>query len=515
MDVPVLIVGGGMSGLSSALFLAGHGVPCLLVERHADHSPHPRLSGLFPRVMEVFRQAGLEPAIRALDEFGGQEGRFIKAETLAGPEIDNNPDILEDSDLGPHTPAPGAVCDQDQVEPLLRARASELGADIRFHTELVGFQQDDDGVTAVIRDRSGGATTTVRAAYLLACDGDRSPIRESLGIDRQGPGKLVDRLGILFRADLSAALRGRHVRICLTPDHGDLHVRALNRWGYGRGFDPEHDRLEDFTGDRAAQLIRAAVGLPGLEPDILDVQRWQISAAIATRLRHGRVFLLGDAAHVWPATGGFAGQACVLDAHNLAWKLAATLDGTAGPGLLDSYEDERLPIARISMDDSLRRMAWFHTAAPGADQPRDHATVAMGAVYRSSAILPEDPAGQGEPLENPRHPTGRPGTRAPHVAIARDGVRQSTIDLFGTSFVLLTDAEGEDWYQAAGQAGVRPAAYRFGVDLDDLDGAYPARYGVRPGGAVLVRPDGHIAWRAADDRVPADTLKPVLARLLR
>nr|WP_281367988.1 FAD-dependent monooxygenase [Nonomuraea typhae] len=109
--------------------------------------------------------------------------------------------------------------------------------------------------------------------------------------------------------------------------------------------------------------------------------RADLSAAL--RGRHVRIFLLGDAAHVWPATGGFAGQACVLDAHNLAWKLAATLDGTAGPGLLDSYADERLPIARISMDDSLRRMAWFHTAAGGADKPRDHTGTVCAPAGRS------------------------------------------------------------------------------------------------------------------------------------
>ncbi|MEV4896270.1 FAD-dependent monooxygenase [Nonomuraea sp. NPDC055795] len=547
-EVPVLIVGGGMSGLSAALFLSLQGVPCLLVERHADHSPHPRLSGLFPRVMEVLRQAGLERDLRALDEFEGREGRFIRAETLAGAEIASNPDIREDADLGPYTPTPGAVLDQDQIEPLLRARAVELGADIRYHTELLEFRQDDDGVTAVVRDRGDGATTTVRAAYLLACDGDSSPIRERLGITRSGPGRLVERLGVLFRADLGAALRGRHVRICLTPGHGDLHVRALNRWGYGIDFDPSCDRIEDFTDERCAELITAAVGLPALKPEILHVQRWRITALIATRFREGRIFLVGDAAHVWPATGGFAGQACVLDAHNLAWKLAATLYGGAGATLLDTYERERLPVARISMDDSLRRMAWFHEAAEAAERPRDHATVAMGHVYRSTAILtedpdpqdpdpqgpdpqgpdpqdpnpqdpnpqdpdPEDPDPEGpESLEDPRRPTGRPGTRAPHLVIERHGVERSTVDLFGGSFVLLTDDVA--WTEAAEEAGGL-VAHRFGGDLTDVDGLFHHRYGVGPGGAVLVRPDGHIAWRSpSGDPEPARTLKSVLSRVL-
>ncbi|MBB5082108.1 FAD-dependent monooxygenase [Nonomuraea endophytica] len=514
-EVPVLIVGGGMSGLSAALFLSLQGVPCLLVERHADHSPHPRLSGLFPRVMEVLRQAGLERDLRALDEFEGREGRFIRAETLAGAEIASNPDIREDADLGPYTPAPGAILDQDQFEPLLRARAVELGADVRYHTELLEFRQDDDGVTAVVRDRGDGATTTVRAAYLLACDGDSSPIRERLGITRSGPGHLVERLGVLFRADLGAALRGRHVRICLTSGHGDLHVRALNRWGYGIDFDPSRDRIEDFTDERCAELVTAAVGLPGLEPEILHVQRWRITALIATRFREGRIFLVGDAAHAWPATGGFAGQACVLDAHNLAWKLAATLYGGAGTTLLDTYEQERLPVARISMDDSLRRMSWFHAAAEEAERPRDHATVAMGQVYRSSAILTEDPNPRhpdGESLEDPRRPTGRPGTRAPHLLIERHGVERSTVDLFGGSFVLLTDDPA--WTEAAEEVGGL-VAHRFGGDLTDLDGLFHHRYGIRPGGAVLVRPDGHIAWRSpAGDPEPARTLKSVLARVL-
>ncbi|RBQ15520.1 hypothetical protein DP939_34645 [Spongiactinospora rosea] len=518
LEVPVLIAGGGMSGLSAALFLAHQGVSCLLVERHPEHSRHPRLSGLFPRVMEVFRQVGLEPQIRALDEFEGREGRFIRARTLAGEEIESNPDLREDADLGPYTPTLGAICDQDQVEPLLRARAEELGADIRFHTELMDFRQDGDGVTAIIRDRADGTATTVRAGYLLACDGERSPIRERLGIDRSGPGTLAERLGVLFRADLGAALRGRHIRICLTEGHGDLHIRAMNRWGYGCDFDPARDRIEDFTDERCTELIGAAVGLPGLRPEILGVQRWRIAALMARRFGEGRVFLVGDAAHVWPATGGFAGQACVLDAHNLAWKLAAVLSGRAGAALLGTYEDERLPIARISLDDSLRRMAWFH-AGDGAGErgaPRDHATVAMGGVYRSSAV----PAGEEDPpeeesLEDPRRPSGRPGTRAPHLPVTRGGgPAESTIDLFGRDLVLLTDTAGVGWREAAGRLG-GVTAYRFGAELTDPAGLFHDRYGVGPGGAVLVRPDGHIAWRArTPSPSPAVALKDVLGRLL-
>ncbi|WP_037345692.1 FAD-dependent monooxygenase [Sciscionella sediminilitoris] len=503
-EVDALIVGGGMSGLSSALFLAHHGVSWLLVERHENHSVHPRLSGLFPRVMEVLRGVGLEQAIRNLDEFDGNGGSFLRAETLAGREIEFNPDLNEESDAHTVTPAPAAICDQDQVEPLLRSRAVELGADIRFGTELTAFDPDEDGVTAVLE--SGGEKTTVRAAYLLACDGDRSPIRERLGIHRSGPGVLAHQLGVLFRADLSEALRGRRIRICLTdrPHGGSLHVRTGNRWGFGVRFDPERERVADFTEERCAELIRTASGLPELKPEILHVMPWRISALLADHFRQGRVFLVGDAAHVWPATGGYAGQACVLDAHNLAWKLAEVLRGAAGPRLLDSYETERKPVAEVSTRDSLARMVWFHRrAADRAEKsdsaptgsPEDHLTVAMGYRYHSAAVLGGSDG--ADLLENPRTPSGLPGTRAPHVTLGRDGELLSTLDLFGTGFVLLAGEQGEPWTRAAhGLSGVTGYRVGEGGDLSDVDKVWAARYGITEEGAVLVRPDGHIGWRA-------------------
>jgi putative polyketide hydroxylase len=493
----VLIVGGGMSGLSAALFLACHGVPVVLVERRRDHDGHPRLSGFSPRAMETLRGVGLEDEIRRLDEWGPERGKILRAETLAGRELGVLPYPF--ADYAAHvSPTPKATVDQDQVEPLLRAKATELGADIRFHTELIDFSQDADGVTATIKDRNTGERNVVDADYLLACDGDRSQVRESLGITRTGPGLLRYQLGVLFRADLTDALRGRRIRICLT-EHGSLVARSQGRWGFGLSI----ERVEGLTAARCAELVREAVGLPDLRPEILRYQPWRVAAAVADSFRRGRVFLLGDAAHSWPPPGGYGGQACVLDAHNLAWKLAAVLRGTAGPALLDTYEDERLPLARLTLREVMALMPMMGVVNPpgSSAKPLDHMTVSMGYRYRSSAVLGDS----DDDFEDPRTPSGRPGTRAPHLAI---GDRLSTLDLYHRELVLLAGPDGGPWVDAATTQRLR--VHRFGPDGDGA-----RLHGIDADGAVLVRPDGHIAWRSRQAvPQPAAVLGDVLTRVL-
>jgi len=507
----VLVVGGSLTGLSSAVFLAWHGVPTLLVERHPDLLMHPRLRGITPRTVEIFRQVGIEQAIKD-SSFAGAEfaWRPVRAETMADEHYDAVEDEEDDDvpeDAGAVSPCGFGPIDQDKLELILRSRAVELGADVRFSTELVSFDQDDEGVTAHIRDRRTGETTTVRADYLIACDGWASPIRQHLGISLDGPGPLFHTITAIVDADLRPATRGRKVTVAYLqrPQPFTImlaHNEEGTRWVFGTGYSPEHEKLEEYTDERVTELVRAAAGLPDLQvtvrPQIPGTQHkifgFSIGAQVARQYRSGRVFLVGDAAHLVPPTGGFGGNAGIQDAHNLAWKLAAVVRGEAGPSLLDTYHDERRPVGLLTMTQALARFG--DRMGPGAETPLlDHAAVSMGYRYQSAAIL--DPV-EGDPV-TPAKLRGEPGTRAPHVPID-GGVAgaQSTIDLYGKNAVLLAGPGGSDWVNgatsAAKELGIPLDAYRFGGEITGEDG--PERYGIGTDGAVLIRPDGFVAWRS-------------------
>ncbi|GAB2678792.1 FAD-dependent monooxygenase [Nocardia goodfellowii] len=506
--VPVLIVGGAVSGLTMAAFLAHHGIECRLVERRARLSAHPRMNDIGPRAMELLRVLGIHDRVRRCDE--DRDSTILRVDTLAGRELDRLP-MGGPEEFGGITPEKQVWCDQDQLEPILRDRAAELGADLRFGVELTGFEQSDQLVRADLREEATGRRTTVLADYLIACDGSGSPVREALEIGYAGPGLLALQAGILFRADLTAALRGRSFVLCMVDELQDaapgmrLNVllrRNLHRWTLSVPHDPAADA--GLSPARCAELIRRAVGVPDLGVEVLGVDIWQMRALLADSFRRGRVFLVGDAAKTLPPTGGYGGNSGIEDAHNLAWKIASVLAGTAGPGLLDSYEQERKPVAQLLIEDSVVRAGLLLAGAAegGAHQPANRpgkASICLGYRYREGALIAEAPA-TAEATEDPRNPSGRPGTRAAHIV--EHG--KSTLDLFGRHFVLLTaDAS---WERAGADAGLpvhRITAARL-----------PAAYGVTETGAVLVRPDGFIAWRsrAADNR---DDLAAVLRAILQ
>ena len=505
----------------------------LLVERHPDLLIHPRARGFTPRTVELFRQVGLEPAIRDAGFARGDEFRWVavRAETLAD-EFAPAEDEEEGGEMQALSPAPFGPIDQDKLEVILRDKARELGADIRFATEMISFAQDDTGVTAVLRDRRTGAEERVRARYLVAADGWDSPIREQLGIAMDGPGPFFHVLTALADADLRPALRGRAVSIAYLqqPRPGTIlmtHDEAGLRWVFGTGFSPQYgESLADFPEERVVEMVRVAAGLPdvavSLRPQIpgtdLKMLGFAIGAQVARQYRVCRVFLVGDAAHIVPPTGGLGANTGIQDAHNLAWKLAAVVRGEAGPALLETYDAERHPVGLLTMGQALA--LWGSRIGEGQNgqtEPLlDYAAIAFGYRYQSAAVA--GTADDDRPALPAQALHGQPGTRAPHVWLQRDGQRISTIDLFGRGFVLLAGAAGGAWVEAANAiATPTVTAYRIGGDgdLGDEGGSWPAAYDVQSEGAVLVRPDGFVAWRAegavAD---PAAELAAVILELL-
>lgn len=518
--VAVLVVGGGTTGLALALMLARHRVPCLLVEQREHTSAHPRARGLNPRVMEVMRQLDVETQIRATVSaraLAGNDGVLV-ADSLAGRPLGA---LRQDWFLGtgcdPHIPSPAdwCQCHQNELEPVLLARAQRLGADVRFGTRLAEFAQDGHGVTARLQDRRTGRSETVEAAYLVAADGSRSTVRSALGIPFPGDGPFGTHVNIHFRADLTDALDGRRFIMCyvVNPAVRGALMPLDNRrqWLLHAAVDPHDIGPGGLPAEHSRELVRAAAGLPGLDPEILGAAPWQSQARTAAVFRSGRVLLAGDAAHVMPPSGSFGANTGILDAHNLAWKLASVHHGHAGPALLDSYDAERRPVALATARQAVLRSRDRLRLTDGPGRPADPAIVRDGAVWfggrcLSPAVLCERPAALPNP-ESPdfwrAHPGGLPGTRAPHVPIVRGGERLSTLDLFGAAHVLLAGERATAWAadgaRAARRLGVPLHVHRVGADgLEAPEDDWHAAHGITPAGAVLVRPDGIVGWRSAE-----------------
>jgi 2-polyprenyl-6-methoxyphenol hydroxylase-like FAD-dependent oxidoreductase len=531
--VPVLVVGGSLVGLSTSLLLASQGVRHLVVERHRGTAVHPRAASFHQRTMEIFRSVGLQEAIEeaAAAEFV-QNGAIVSVQSLADPAMTY---FFRSFNEGVEALSPTSrlFITQIGLEPLLRQAAQERGAVHAYATDLVGFEQDDDGVTAQIRPRDGGAEQTVRADYLVAADGAHSTVRRQCGIEMAGRGAFADCVTIYFRADLRELIGDRNLsvvyvnhpellgffRFSITGDSGFLAVFST--------IEPDGTKNTAVGGDvdaaRCADLVRTALGRPSIPVEIDNVQRWTAAAAHAASFRDRRVFLAGDAAHVMPPTGGFGGNTGVADAHNLAWKLAMVTAGTAGAGLLSTYDPERRPVSDLIVEQAYTRYVLRVDPTLSRENlaaPMDDPSIELGPVHRSEGLLP-DREDDGAMLEDPRTPTGRVGVRAPHVPVERHGTPGSVLDVLGHGFVVLAGPGGQPWADAAGPAGTAlgcsVAGYRVASDgtLVDKDEAFAPAFGLEAGGAVLVRPDAVVAWRSAREAAdPRAELERALQRLL-
>lgn len=498
----VLIVGGGLSGLAAAALLAHHRIDCMVVERHAETSIQYKFTGISPRSMEIFRGLGLEAEIRARRTGDQQGGGIARAKNLADPEVQWSK--VGWPDATPYSPTQPATCDQNVLEPILRRHAERLGATMRFNTEFESLEQDERQVRARIRDRTGGAEETVAADYLIVADGAGGSLRQRLGIGVSGPGVLQHWINLIFDTDLSPTLDGKRFTSCFVTDlNATLTPRREGRWLLALQYFPENgDKPEDFDARRCRELVARGAGRPDVKAELIDARPWALAAHIAERFREGRCFLIGDAAHLMPPTGAFGGNSGIHDAHNLAWKLALVMRGKARTELLDSYDQERRPVIAATLAQALARLqAWFRDPAGRLPKPPPIVAdydVIFGQRYDAGAIL-RDGAPPDAPFEAFATLSGEPGTRAPHRPIEHQGKALSTLDLFGRDFVLLSR-------DPAWQAAAETIRTEYSLPLSGwgLGAEGPlGSYGIGGQGAVLVRPDGFVAWRTlelADDR---------------
>ncbi len=528
----VLIVGGGIVGLSTSLFLSWRGISSLLVERHPGTAIHPRIPGLAQPTMEMFRSVGIEENIHQVEAPFYMSGNLLMVESLVGQEFDVLQEDVDAFFIGDSSPALGSQIAQDVLEPILRARSEQLGGDLRFGTELVAFEQDEDGIMATIRERESSSTRTVRAQFLVAADGGHSGVRQQLGIGQHGKS-LWSSVSMIFEANLMELFRQRHAVMCfvandtisnaaLVPYPGSSARSDLFR--LDAPYDPEEETLADYPEARCLSLIRAAVGIPELPVQLKAVLTYEACELVADRFQQGRIFLVGDAARTQPPTGGLGGATGIAEAYNLAWKLAAVLRGEAGEALLATYDTERRPQADYTAEQ-VALLSQQRQTEGSAGITVDTFIIVMGYRYSTGAIVRE--AGDEKlPLAQPPDQwKGQPGTHALHLVLEREGKPLSTRDLFGPHFVLLVGPNGGNWKAAA--RNTKDALhlpldiYQIGGNAEDLIDAshrFCDAYGITSGGAVIVRPDGFIGWRSrgveANEQEAEQALTQALSTLL-
>lgn len=455
------------------------------------------------------------------------------------------------------TPCRATNYPQLRLEPLMHDHARRLPhAQLNYHHELIAFEQDDDGVLATIENRDDGSTYRVRAQYMIAADGGKK-VGPDLGVEMDGPARLFDMMSAHFVADLSPWIDddtpmirwfnnpdqiggtwGSGVIVAMGPERYDRHSKE---WLVHFSFQP--DDPQQFGEDTIVPRLQTLLKLPDLDMKVVRMNNWQVQGVLARSFRQGRIFLAGDAAHRHPPTTGLGLNSAIQDAHNLAWKLAAVIKGHAADSLLDTYESERravtgrnvewalfsfqnhlavdaaiglIPGAPKEFNKEAYRLLFSDTPIGAARRTRlaevvhtqriefQAQAIELGYSYASNAIVPDGTeAPEASPMGDDYVPVARPGHRFPHAWVEHDGERISTLDLVGRgAFTLFTASEGSGWRAAANELlpklPIELGIHQIGPegDLRDLDGDWNARYGIDADGAVLVRPDGHVAWRS-------------------
>jgi putative polyketide hydroxylase len=513
-DTDVIVVGAGPVGLAAGLLLHKFGIRAIVIDRNETTSDHPKARGLRQRASELLNVWGFDEELRAI-AMPDETHRFIYTTTLAGEEIARTPASPDDTASLTNT-AKYRVA-QDQLEAVLNARLAERAGSVALRRGYAVDAVDEDvnGVT-VSTVGPGGSRDTVRGKYLIAADGVGSTIRGLLGQTLGSPGPAPYWHSIYWVGDLSKLTDSRPAIMYYTQTGGNSLVGIAptgtrNRWITLVQQPASETRPERLTDAESVAIIRDAVGLPDLAVEVLSSATFRISADVVDRYRSGRVFLAGDAAHSLPPTGGFGINTGFADVHNLVWKLALVLRGEAPDSLLDSYDSERKPIAESNAAWSTSNSKRF-IALRRALAEDDRAEIERLVQEQASHVDPlEQDIGFAyrEPQDEsiPTYAMVVLAARAPHAWIRIAGEQRSTLELYEGRFTLLT---GEDsaWLAAArgasAAAGFQLHAIRTG-DITAVDGALSDRYPLGQTGAVLVRPDGHVAWMTQGDEHASPT----------
>lgn len=546
----VAIVGAGPVGLTCALLLSQQGISTVVYEQNETTSTHPRGHVVNARSMEIFRSIGLDAAIvaQSLPADRNQGVAFLRRLAEPAVAVLRTRGVPErDEAHRAASPSLRASCPQDRLEPvLLRAAQDDPNIEICFATEIREVACHGAGVRLSGCGPAGEFETSV--PFVVGADGARSLVRRQAGIEMSGRGRIGRQIGIYFEADLWSFVEDRPYLLWWIYNAQTCGVLIAldgrHRWTYNFAFDEEKETAADFTPERCAGILREVIGIDGIDIRIRSILPWRMQARLVDRMNAGPVFLAGDAAHPLPPTGGQGMNTGIADVHNLAWKLALVMRGLAPAALLDTYNAERRPIAQINIDQSVanamkmaelglsgmatadstmarnldgegRDAAETHmrNVVPGLREHFDYLGQTFGHVYHNGAFVSDGTVAPAFSVID-YVPDARPGHRAPHLWLERDGQQVSTIDLIGYGrFTLFTTPEGAAWraafLRALDERRLQGRAWTVGAggDLTDPSGRFRELYGLPHGGAVLVRPDGHVAFRSTDgEGEPPDIL---------
>ena len=520
-DTPVLIVGGGPVGLAVAIELGRRGIACVLVEQFDGTIHHPRATAQNARTMEFFRRWGISDAVRESGVPQDFPHTVLYVTSLTGFEIARierpHHGMGKSSTTSPERPQ---RCNQIWLDPILRELASSYDAvTLRYNCKLEDFRDEGDRVVATIHNRTAERRETITARYLVDCSGGKSDVREALGIAMDGDPTLDYNVSIFLRipelwnyhdkgkAALHSFVDAEGVsRTLIGLDGRELWRLGLRgKWYFDNRKELDVDQLVvDFVGKM-------------IPYELISMRRWVTHDLVAHQYRSGNVFLAGDAAHLNSPSGGFGLNTGMGDVIDLGWKLAAVLEGWGAPGLLDTYDRERRPIAQRNVRQAtdnykLRRVGKprpeIADDTPAGEQARREwgreivekqsrtfltDGTALGYRYDGSPIVIDDGSPAPEDTISEYVQTARPGHRAPHFGL---GENRSIIDLFGREFVLLRFAGAPDATPLEAAFAQRGIPLRsVAIDDPQIAALYERRL-------VLVRPDGHVGWRS--DGLPAD-----------
>jgi putative polyketide hydroxylase len=547
---PVLILGGGPVGLAAALELARFRVASIVLEQRAETSWHPKTRNFSTRTMEIVRGWGdtvyqrmrgidvpvdWKSPIRFFDTLMGEQLGVIDTEGFVGP----GPDI---------SPVVPTVSSQDLVEQILWDAAVATGlVELHFGHQVMrvlrGWRRLDTEVSLEVLDLQSNTPYTISGSALVAADGVDSLVRNQLGIALEGSLAVHHFVNCYFYADLEPRLGdARHAVLLYVGSPGAYGVfqplDTRGRWLCQIPVSKEDFEERTYTPESCARWVRVGSGIEDLDIEVRSVGYWRMNATVAERLVTGRVVLVGDAAHQFPPTGGLGVNTGLVGMHNAMWKMALCVQGIADWSLLDTYDAERRAPSKTIAEQSLTN---FYNVAQvgatymfGAEQQLsadevakvshrygNHFGVEFGNVYDSNGVVKD---GTSPPEVDDSYSdytqSATPGCRAPHVWLGRGDGKLSTLDLFGPCFTLLTTVDGHAWQRSAARAaerhGVAVAVFAVGSPgIEDDADTFTTLYGIKSTGAVLVRPDGYIAWRSPGGQEdPYDVLSRVLARIL-
>ncbi|MBX5155740.1 MULTISPECIES: FAD-dependent monooxygenase [unclassified Rhizobium] len=579
IETDVLIIGTGPAGSATAALLATYGVENMAINRYRWLANTPRAHITNQRAMEVLRDLGREVEAEAYLHCSPQEimGENVFCTSIAGEELGrlktwgNHPKSKAEHLLS--SPTEMNDLPQTFMEPLLFKTACSRGTQARMSTEYVSHVQDADGVTATCRDRLTGKDFTIRSKYLVGADGGNSLVAQHIGLPFEGKMGVAGSMNIVFKADLTRYVAHRPSVLYWVLQPGSnvggigmglvRMIRPWNEWLINWGYDITQG-VPDVDNAFAEGVARDLIGDPDIDIEVTSVSTWTVNNCYAARAHKGRVFCIGDAIHRHPPSNGLGSNTSIQDGFNLAWKLAMVVRGQAGPGLLETYTEERAPVAKqivtranqsieefgpifgalglldsidpVKMQENMDRRC---DDTPAAETQRaalreaiafkvyefDAHGVEMNHRYKSAAVAVEDQPEPAFTQDNELHfeQTTWPGARLPHAWLFGDGNKKaSTLDLCGHGrFTILTGIGGRGWVDAAealsAELNLPIATHIIGPrqQWQDHYGDWARAREVGDAGVILVRPDHHVAWRseglAAD---PAGELRRVLKTIL-